>query len=336
MAATAIAAAAALSRIFPAIADSWSITMAALAITLIVTAVNARGIKAAGGFALVTVAIRIVPLVAVISIALLRHARGQPLSPLAAAPVTVNNVATAVTLTLFAIIGFEAGTAPVGKVRNPTRNIPLALLAGTSFCVLLYLLSSTSVDLILSPQTTAASLAPYADALKSDWGERAAVLAAAGIAIAAIGGLNSSVLCAGEVSYSMALRGDLPAALARTTKTNTPVVSQLLAAALTVVLILSNASKNTVQLFIFVAALATSVTLVIYVVGALAALRIGGSAPAKAVIVISFLFSFFAVYGAGLEADLWGLVLLVIGLAVRWLCRSRLVKQDLPQADARA
>ena len=81
MAATAIAAAAALSRIFPAIGDPWSIAMVALAITLIVTAVNARGIKAAGIFALVTVAIRILPLLAVILVVLLRHAKGQPLSP---------------------------------------------------------------------------------------------------------------------------------------------------------------------------------------------------------------------------------------------------------------
>jgi len=33
------------------------------------------------------------------------------------------------------------------------------------------------------------------------------------------------------------------------------------------------------------------------------------------------LFSVFALYGTGLEADLWSLVLLAIGVAIRWVCR---------------
>jgi small subunit ribosomal protein S6 len=98
----------------------------------------------------------------------------QPLAHLASTPITTDNLATAVTLTLFAIIGFETGTAPVGKVRNPMRTIPLALIAGTAFCVILYLVSSTSVSLILSPEAAAKSLSPYADALKANWGESAA------------------------------------------------------------------------------------------------------------------------------------------------------------------
>jgi APA family basic amino acid/polyamine antiporter len=335
MAATAIATAAALSRIFPQVSDPWSIAMVALAATMIVAAVNSRGIRAAGGFALVTVAIRILPLLAVIVVVLLLQVKDQPLAPLAATPVTADNIATAVTLTLFAIIGFEAATAPVGKVRNPSRTIPLALIAGTSFCVLLYLFSSTSVSLILSPEATASSLAPYADALKASWGEGATKLAAAGIAIAAIGGLNSAVLTSGELGYSMALRGDLPRYLARTSTNNTPVFSQFLATALTVVLVLSNTSKSTVELFVFVSLLATTATLVVYGIGALAALRTGPSAYATIAIVASIMFSLFAFYGAGWEANLWGLVLMLIGLVVRWLCRL-LRRPHAISADARS
>jgi APA family basic amino acid/polyamine antiporter len=320
MASTAIAAAAALSRVVPQLSDPWSVAMVGIATTIVVTAVNLRGVRAAGGFALVTVLIRILPLLAVIVVVLLREAKHQPLAPLAHAPITTDNIATAVTLTLFAIIGFETGTAPVGKVRNPTRTIPIALMAGTAFCVLLYLFSTTAVSLILSPEATAQSLAPFADALKANWGETAAKLAAVGIAIAAIGGLNSNLLCAGEVGYSMGLRGDLPGYLARTTSTNSPVVSLLLAAALTLLLVLLNTGKSTAQLFIFVSLLTTTATLVVYVFGAVAALRTRPSALATAAILLSILFSLFAFYGAGLEANLWGVVLLIAGLAIRWCC----------------
>jgi APA family basic amino acid/polyamine antiporter len=321
MAAVAIAAGAALSRIFPAIGDAWSIAMVGIAVTTIVTGVNARGIRAAGGFALLTVAIRILPLLAVIFVVFLMQMEGQPVAPLAAAPVTAGNVATAVTLTLFALIGFEAATAPVGKVRNPTRTIPLSIIGGTILVALLYLFSSTSVSWILSAEATAASVSPYADALQANWGETAARLAALGIAIAAIGGLNSNLLCAGELGYSMALRGDLPAWLARTTKTRTPVASQLLASALTIILILLNTSKTTAELFTFIILLATTATLFVYIVGALAALRTSPPVAAKLLIAVSVLFSLFAFYGAGAEANLWGLVLLAIGLALRTAMR---------------
>jgi APA family basic amino acid/polyamine antiporter len=320
IAATAIAAAAALSRVIPHISDPWSVAMVAMTTTIAVTAVNLRGVKAAGGFALVTVAIRILPLLAVIAVVLLRQVRHEPIAALAPTPVTIDNVATAVTLTLFAIIGFETGTAPVGKVRNPTRTIPLALMAGTAFCLLLYLFSTTSVSLILSPAATASSLTPYADALKANWGEAAAELAAVGIAIAAIGGLNSNLLCGGETGYSMALRRDFPAIFARTTGRNAPIASLLLAAVLSIALILSNTSKSTVQLFVFVSLLTTTATLVVYVIGAVAALRTHPPVLAVVAIAVSILFSLFAFYGAGLEANLWGLVLLLIGLAIRWIC----------------
>ena len=320
VAATGIAAAAALSRIVPAISDPWSIAMVAIAAAVCVTLVNLCGVRAAGGFALVTVAIRILPLLAVIAVVLLREAKHQPLASLASTPVTTGNLATAVTLTLFAIIGFETGTAPVGKVRNPTRTIPIALIAGTAFCVLLYLFSSTSVSLILSAEATANSLAPYADALKANWGETAVLFAAGGIAIAAIGGLNSNLLCAGELGYSMALRGDLPRFLARTSPSYTPVASLIVATGLAIVLVLSNTSKSTAQLFIFVSLLTTSATLVVYVIGAVAAFRTRPGAAAIVAIGASILFSLFAFYGAGLEANLWGLVLLIAGLGIRWCC----------------
>lgn len=319
VAATAIAAGAAISRVVPSLSDPWSVAMVAIATTLAITAVNLRGVKAAGGFAILTVAVRIIPLLAVVAVLLLRQSRHEPVAPLAPSPITIDNVATAVTLTLFAIIGFEVGTAPVGKVRNPTRTIPIALMSGTAFCILLYVFSSTAVTLILSPEATAQSLAPYADALKADWGETAARLAATGITVAAIGGLNSNLLCAGEVGFSLGLRRDLPPQMARATKANTPYVSLLVASVIAIILILSNTSKSTAELFIFVSLLTTSATLVLYLFGAIAALRTGVSGLARAAVAVSILFSLFAFYGAGLEADLWCLVLILGGLIIRFV-----------------
>lgn len=336
MAALGIATAAALSRIFPALTDPWSIAMVGIAATLAVAAVNARGIRAAGWLALVTIVIRILPLLAVIAIVIVRRGGGAVLAPLAPMPVTLDNISTAVALTLFALLGFEAATAPVGKVRNPSRTIPLALLCGTAFVALLYLLASTAVSLILSPQATAASLAPFADALTANWGETAAELAALAIAIAALGGLSNNLLVAGELGYSLALRGDAPATLARTSATNAPIFSQLLASALTIILLLLNTSKATGELFKFVILLSTTSVLVVYLVGALAAWRQCSSLATKVPVVLGIAFTAFAFYGSGREANIWGLVLLAFGLAGRWLYRRFNSSAATPAADDRA
>lgn len=336
IAATAIATAAALAHIFPAFENPLAIAVGAMVTTAIVQVVNARGVRAAGEFALLTVLIKILPLLAVILVVLVRTGTGQALAPLAPTPVTIDNLATAMTLTLFAMLGFECATAPVGKVRNPTRTIPLALVAGTSFVALLYLLGSTSVSLILSPQATAASTSPFADALVANFGEGAAIFAAATIAVAAFGGANNNLLAAGELGYSMALRGDLPRPLTRTDAGNAPIVSQLLGTALAIALILLNSGKTTAGLFSFVILLSTTSSLVLYLIGTLAALRRDSSVPVRLVIALGIPFSLFAFYGAGLEANLWGLVLLAIGLAIRWLSRRFSSSAATPPAAAPA
>ena len=54
----------------------------------------------------------------------------------------------------------------------------------------------------------------------------AATFAAVTIAVAAVGCLNGLILATGELGYSMALRGDMPKAMAWTRGVNTPVVAQ--------------------------------------------------------------------------------------------------------------
>jgi APA family basic amino acid/polyamine antiporter len=86
------------------------------------------------------------------------------------------------------------------------------MLAGTLFVALLYLFSSTSVSLILSPgrPNDRSPLTPTH--LTRNWGEAAALLAAVAIAISALGALNNNLLVAGELGYSMAFRGTCPPA----------------------------------------------------------------------------------------------------------------------------
>lgn len=316
-AAVAIAAAAALSAVLPGLAGPNFVVAASIAFLLILTAVNSRGARAAGGLSLVTVVIKLFPLVAVIIILGTRASGDQPWEPLAAQPITVSSVATAVALTLFALLGFENATTPVGKVRDPARTIPRAIMVGTAFVALLYLMASTAVTLIVPAQTVASSSAPFADAVGAQWGRSAMILAALTIAVSAFGCLNGLILATGELGYSMAVRRQLPSFMARTRGVGTPVNAQILGSGLAVALVLANSSRTTAGLFTFVILLSTVSVLVLYFVGALAAWKKKRSVGARLVIAVALIFALFAFYGSGWEANFWGLVLIAIGLCVR-------------------
>jgi basic amino acid/polyamine antiporter, APA family len=320
-AAVAIAAASALSRAIPALAGPNAVVIVAIVCVAFLTAVNAMGARAAGGMSILTVAIKLLPLLAVIAILGFRSAGAEPFEPLASAPVTIANIASAVALTLFAMTGFENATAPVGKVRNPERTLPLALIGGTLFVALIYLLSSTGVTLLLPAGTVASSPSPYADAVAAMWGEKAATLCALAVAVAAFGSLNGLILGTGELGYSMGLRREMPAFMAKTRGPNTPVAAQIVGSVLTILLVYLASSRDTAGLFKFVILLSTSSILFVYLAGVLAAWKISSTVVARAALVVALLFVVFAFYGSGMEADLWGFVLLAIGFVVMHIMR---------------
>jgi APA family basic amino acid/polyamine antiporter len=315
--ALALAASSALSRINTQFGDAALVTPAAIGFVIALTAVNALGIRSAGRMQILTTAIRIIPLLAVILIVLLRAGRGQAPERIAATPVSLDNVAAATALTLFALSGFENATAPVNKVKNANRTVPLAMIIGTTFVALLYLFSSTAVSLLLSPAAVPSSPAPFADALASEWGEGAVQIAAFCVAVSAFGCANAGLLCAGELAYGMALKGDLPGLFARTRADGTPVQAQFLSGALAAGLILLNSGQDTASLFTFIILVSLVGTLYMYLIGAAAALHNTRGVAGRFLVVLGLAFVLFAFYGAGLEANAWGVLLIAIALVVR-------------------
>ncbi len=316
-AAVAIAGASALSWISPAFAGPGFVIPAAIGSVAFFTAVNALGVRASGVTSMVTVAIRLAPLAGVILIFALRGSGSAAYQPLAAMALTPSNIATATALTFFALTGFENAPTLVDKVRDPARTIPRAIIGGPLFVAIVYLLASTGVQLILPAGVVARSPAPFADAIAAQWGGGAASLAALAIAIAALGCLNALILGTGELGYALGLRRDLPAVMAWTWRSNTPVGAQVVESALSVLLILANSSRTSASLFTFIILLSTAAVLIVYLAGALSAWRMKPAPSARVAILVAVLFILFAFYGTGAEASLWSLVLLAIGLAVR-------------------
>jgi APA family basic amino acid/polyamine antiporter len=336
VAAIAVGAASTISRVVPALANPTSVALLSVALIASAVPVNMRGARASGSMAILTVLLRILPLFAVVVLAVAKAIAHSPLQPLWTQPLTISAVATATALTLFAFTGFENVTAPVGKIRDPNRNIPLGLLVGVSAVALLYLASSTSVMLLLPADRLAHSPAPFADAIGGSWGEIAVWLIVGGIAISAFGCIGCTTMAGGELCYSMASRRDLPSALGRTTRRGTPVIGQIVSAGLAIVLVLSNATRSTAGLFTFIILLSTVAVLILYIVAALAIAVRERGLGIRTLVAAGIIFGAYAFYGSGLEASLWGVGLCASALPVRsiarWLSGSSRLAEASPAA----
>jgi len=309
--AVALATAAALGRVVPGLADH--LVAQSFFFITVLTLVNLRGIKAAGELNFVTVLIKIVPLVAVVVIAAAIGIGGGTFQEIDVPRPSFSNIATASALCLFALTGFEFAIAPVGKIKDPHRNLSRALVFGLAAVAIIYLLTTLSLSLVIPNAQIARSIAPFPDAIGRYWGERAATLAALAMAISAFGTLNVAQLACGEMLYSMALRSDMPRIFGGTNRFNAPYAAQLASVALGFILLGFNAAKGTTQLFTFITLLAADAVLYLYSASAIAAAIKDKKPSTTFAAVIGLLFVLWAFYGSGLEAVLLSLGLLVAG-----------------------
>jgi APA family basic amino acid/polyamine antiporter len=286
--------------------------------------VNLFGVRATGDFALITVLIKVVPIIAVVAIAAMLGATGGPLHPIDVPPPSLGNIATASALCLFALTGFEFAMSPVGKIQSPERYLVQALIAGLAGIAITYLLTTISLSLIFPNAQIAKSVTPFPDAIGRYWGGRAATIAMLAITVSAIGGLNAALLGAGEMLFSMSLRGNVPRFFNRTNRFNAPYAAQLASIALSCGLLALNSAKETAQLFGFITILASDAVLYLYAAASIAAALKDKSPLTFAAMTIGLAFVLFAFYGSGLESWLLSLGLLVAGgliflLRKRWI-----------------
>jgi len=322
--AVALATAAALGSIVPSL--STHLVILASIFFLILTLVNLRGIKAAGEVAIVTVVVKILPLVAVVVIAAILGSTGGPLQPINAPPPSFGNIATASALCLFALTGFEFSLSPVGKIRDPQRNLARALVFGLAGIAVAYLLVTLSLSLIIPNSAIAKSIAPFPQAIGLYWGSTAAILAAAAMVVSAFGTLNASILACGEMLYSMSLRNDMPRYFSRTNRFNAPYAAQLASVTIGFILLGLNESKGTTQLFTFITLLAADAVLYLYSAAAIAAAIKDRRASTTIAAAIGLAFVLFAFYGSGLETFLLSLGLLVAGGIVFWIRKPSTIR----------
>jgi APA family basic amino acid/polyamine antiporter len=139
-AAIAVAGVGYLSRFIPALKEN-HILSAGVAIGAIwlFTFINTKSIRRVGVVQLITTIIKILPLLLLGTFGFL-YFNGSHFTPLnLSADSSFDAVTATAALTLWAFLGLESATIPSDKVKNPTRTIPRATIAGIAIAALLYI-----------------------------------------------------------------------------------------------------------------------------------------------------------------------------------------------------
>ena len=335
-AAISIATVASLSELVPPLRTTLGApAITACALIWMLTFLNYRGVRYAGAFQVVTTALKLLPLIAVIVLAIvLLGEQNTAVIKVEPQPFTLSAITASATLTLWALLGLESATVPAENVIDPQRTIPRATMLGTLVAAFVYVAASTTVVLLIPGEQLAESNAPFADVVRIFWGEPAAKLLALFTFISGFGALNGWILLQGEMPRVLAREGIFPQIFARESRFGTPGPALFITSILATPLVLMNYSSSMVQIFTFTVLLSTSVFLVMYLFCSLAAIRLawlghfGLQGPRLiillAVATLAVLYSLWTLYGAGSEAFLWSMVLFVAGLPVYlWMKRTR-------------
>ena len=322
-AAIAIAAVSYLSLFVPGLAGALA-PAAAILILWALTALNCVSVHAGGRFQLLTVAIKLVPLVVVIIIAAYVLGTDQPTAAPAfdSAAISLTSVNAAAALTLWALLGFEAASIASRNVRDPARNVPRATIIGTLVVGVIYLLVATPVTLFLPQAQVASSNAPFALFVGHYWTPAIGSLIGLFAAVSAMGALNGLILIQGELPLAMARDGTFPRWFSVTAANGVAVRAQLVSTGLATLLVAANFSRSMSGLFAFMALLSTAAALVLYLACALSAGRLqlqgrlGASWAVLPISAVASIYALWTLYGAGQEPIQWGALLLIVGVPI--------------------
>ncbi len=189
----------------------WGTRAVALALIALLLAINYAGARF-GAFVQNTLMIIKFAGIVGMSAAVFLVGDGQP-SHFAAAPAPdaggslIGPFGVALVASLWAYKGWEIVTFSAGEMKNPTRDLPLGLLAGSALVLVLYLVANAAYLWIFPIERIAGSTRIAADVMGVLFGPAGAALIAAVILCSIAGAANGNVLTAPRVFYAMARDG---------------------------------------------------------------------------------------------------------------------------------
>jgi APA family basic amino acid/polyamine antiporter len=297
--------------------------LASLMLIWIIVFLNIRSLENSSKFQLISTLLKLVPLMLIILLGASNFDTSNlpELNPTNLHPISL--IATVTTLVMWSFIGIETATVPADNVINPQETIPKVLIASVITILILYILVSVAIAALVPASELLDSSAPFALAASKILGVTGGAIISIGALISTLGSLNANTLTAGNLSLAAARDGLLPSKFVILTKNGTPIFTYLLTGVFVSILLMLNYTKGMVNAFVFMAMLSTLSTLIAYAFCAIAEFKFA-KADAKntqrnnALLLscVTFLYAFFAIWGAGIEMIIYSLILILIGTPI--------------------
>jgi arginine:agmatine antiporter len=292
----AIAAVGYLASLVPALALGWWATLSAIALIVVLTALNIFGPRRVCQFDTLAMIAGLLPVVLVATLGwthfdgqLFRDSWNPSGMPLAAA------LPQSLLLVFWAFLGLESASIAAAVVEDPARNVAFATVGGVLLAALVYIAASTAIFGLLPAASLARSTAPFADATRVLLGPAAASLVAIAALIKTVGTLSGWILVAAQTGQAAAAQGYLPRALARLDARGVPVPALIAASTVTCVVAVATKSPTLAQQFERLVDMSVLLSMLVYGYALLALLRPAAGTAAEA----SKLYRACAVLGIG-------------------------------------
>ncbi|HWB80545.1 MAG TPA: amino acid permease [Nannocystaceae bacterium] len=215
----------------------------AVAIVLVLTAVNHVGVAVSGRLQVVITVLPITLLLLGTVAAIAYH--GIEGGALATAEAQVRlpplpAMAAAFLPVYFAFSGWNAAIFVGGEIREPAKNLPRALVGGTLVVTVLYLALCIGFLTVFTMDALSHTGEAGTAAAELMFGPLGLVGVTVAIMFAMLGQINGTILTGSRIAFAMAQDGQCIAAAGRTSRFGTPAWALWLQAAWTIVLVLTH------------------------------------------------------------------------------------------------
>jgi basic amino acid/polyamine antiporter, APA family len=178
----------------------------AMALIMGLAWLNYYGVKLGGEVQVAVTAVKVALILFIIVVGLgLGQAHAPAPAPLA--PLTVAGFFAALVAALWAYDGWNNVSMVASEIRNPQRNLPVALIWGTVAVIGIYLLANAAYFYVLTPAEVAGNTRVAAEMMRKILGGPGASAVSVAAMISIFAALNGSILSGSRVPYAAARDG---------------------------------------------------------------------------------------------------------------------------------
>lgn len=190
--------------------------LAAILATILISVLNYLGVKKAGEFQLIFTILKVAIILGIIAICF-SASQGtwhNFAGDFVGAKGGIAGFFAALVAALWAYDGWNDLNMVAEEIRQPERNIPIALIAGVAIVGALYILVNAAVQYVLPVDAVAISQRPASDAIAVVLGPLGASIVSAGMALSMFVTLNGTIMSGARVPFAVARDGYFFRALA--------------------------------------------------------------------------------------------------------------------------